>query len=176
MGQDICNDASDGGGLVAKPRPIHAPPWTVACQAPLSMGFSRWQYCRGLPFPSPEDLPDPGIKPGSSAMQADSLLTELWGTYPIKGYYPKCTKNSYSSVSRSTMSDSLRPHNLSPTRLLCPWDSPGKNTGVNCHSLLQSIFPTQRSNLGLLHCRQILYCLSYREDLKNSYNPILKNK
>ena len=47
-----------------------------------------------------------------------------------------------------------------PARLLCPWDSPGKNTGVSCHALLQGIFPTQGSNLGLLqflHCRQILY-------------------
>ena len=43
-----------------------------------------------------------------------------------------------------------------PTRLLCPWDSPGKNTGVGCHFLLQGIFLTQGSNPGLLHCRQIL--------------------
>ena len=43
---------------------------------------------------------------------------------------------------------------------LCPWDSPGKNIGVGCHFLLQGIFPTQESNLGLLHCRQILYQLS----------------
>ena len=48
-------------------------------------------------------------------------------------------------------------------RLLYPWDSPGKNTGVDSHSLLLGIFPTQSSNLDLLHCRQILYCLSYRE-------------
>ena len=47
------------------------------------------------------------------------------------------------------MSDSLRPHGLSPTRLLCPWDSPGKNTGVGGHALLQGIFPNQGSNLGL---------------------------
>ena len=47
-------------------------------------------------------------------------------------------------------------------RLLCPWKSPGKNTGVSSHSLLQGIFPTQGWNLGLLHCRQILYCLSYQ--------------
>ena len=47
--------------------------------------------------------------------------------------------------------------------LLCPWDSPGKNTGVGCHALLQGIFLTQGSNPGLLHCRQILYCLNYRE-------------
>ena len=53
-----------------------------------------------------------------------------------------------------SVSDSVRPHGLWPTRLLCPWDSPGKNTGVGCHALLQGIFPTQGSNpclLGLLH-------------------------
>ena len=56
---------------------------------------------------------------------------------------------------------------VDPARLLlCRWDSPGKNTGVDRHSLLQKIFPTQGSNPGLLHCRQILYCLSYREDPK----------
>ena len=48
-------------------------------------------------------------------------------------------------------SDSVRPHGLQPTRLLSPWDSPGKNTGVGCQALLQGIFPTQGSNLGLLH-------------------------
>ena len=50
--------------------------WTIADQAPLSMGFPRQDYWSGLPFPSPGDLPDGGIKPGSSALQADSLLTE----------------------------------------------------------------------------------------------------
>ena len=60
------------------------------------------------------------------------------------------------------MSESLRPHGLKPTRLLCPWDFPGKNTGVGCHFFLQGIFPTQGLKLGLLHCRQILYCLSYQ--------------
>ena len=49
--------------------------------------------------------------------------------------------------------------------VVCPWNSVGKNTGVGCHSLLRGIFPTQGSNLGLLHCRQILYHLSYREAL-----------
>ena len=56
----------------------------------------------------------------------------------------------------------LRPHGLQLTRLLCPWDFPGKDTGVGCHLLLQGIFPTQLSNQGLLHCRQILYQLSYK--------------
>ena len=49
------------------------------------------------------------------------------------------------------MPDSLRPHGLQPTRLLCPWDSPGTNTGVGCHVLLQGIFLTQGSNPCLLH-------------------------
>ena len=47
---------------------LFATPWTVAYQAPLSMGFSRQQYWSGLPFPSPGDLPDPGIKPRSLAL------------------------------------------------------------------------------------------------------------
>ena len=47
--------------------------WTVSRQAPLSMGFSRQEYWIGLPFPSPGDLPDPGIKPVSPLLQADSL-------------------------------------------------------------------------------------------------------
>ena len=68
-----------GGGLVAKSCPTLATPWIVACQAPLSVGFSRQEYWSGLPFLSPGDLPDPGIEPGSPALQTDSLLTELWG-------------------------------------------------------------------------------------------------
>ena len=64
------------------------------------------------------------------------------------------------------MSDSsLQLHGLQPTRLLCPWDSPGKNTGAGCHFLLQGIFPTQGLNPYfpcLLHCRQILYPLSHQ--------------
>ena len=55
----------------------------------------------------------------------------------------------------------LQRHGLQPTRLLCSWDSPGKKTGVGCHFLLQGILPTQGSNSGLPHCRQILYHLSH---------------
>ena len=51
-------------------------PWTVAYQAPLSMGFSRQEYWSGLPFPSPGDLPNPGIEPGSPAFQADALTSQ----------------------------------------------------------------------------------------------------
>ena len=56
--------------------------WTVACQPPLSMGFSRQEYWNGLPFPSPEDLPDPGIKPISLVLQADSLPLSNLGSTP----------------------------------------------------------------------------------------------
>ena len=66
-----------GGGLVAKLSPTLVIPWIVACQAHLSMGFSRQEYWSGLPFPSPGDLPNPGIDTGSPALQADSLPTEL---------------------------------------------------------------------------------------------------
>ena len=54
-------------------------PWTVACQAPLSMGFPRQEYWNGLPFPSPGDLPNPGIEPASPTLQADSLSAEPQG-------------------------------------------------------------------------------------------------
>ena len=66
------------------------------------------------------------------------------------------------NVSHSVMSDSLRPHGLWPTRLLCPCNSPGNNTLVGCHSFLQGFFPTQGSNPSLLHCRQILYYRGYQ--------------
>ena len=64
-----------GDGLVTKSCTTLATPQTIACQAPLSMGFSRQEYWSGLSFPSPGDLPDPGIEPGSPALQADSLPT-----------------------------------------------------------------------------------------------------
>ena len=51
-------------------------PWTIACQAPLSMGFSRQEYCSRWPFSSPGNLPNPGIKPRSPALQTDSSLSE----------------------------------------------------------------------------------------------------
>ena len=52
---------------------LFATPWTVAHKAPLSMGFSRQEYCSGLPFPFPGDFPDSGIEPKSPALQVDSL-------------------------------------------------------------------------------------------------------
>ena len=58
-------------------------PWTVAYQAPQSMEFSKQEYWSGLPFPSPGDLPNLGIEPGSPALQADTLLSEPPVLIPI---------------------------------------------------------------------------------------------
>ena len=59
---------------------LFATPWTVAYQAPPFMGFSRQECLSGLPFPSPGDLPNPGIEPRSPALQADALSSEPPGT------------------------------------------------------------------------------------------------
>ena len=110
------------------------------------MEFSRQEYWSGLPFPSPEELPNPGIEPWSPASQADSLLFELQGT-PSK------------SLSHVWL---FATPWIVATRLFCPWNSPGYFPGVGCHSLLQGILPTQGSNPGLPRCRQILYQLSHQ--------------
>ena len=65
------------------------------------------------------------------------------------------------SARRSVISDSLQPHELKPARLFYPWNSPGKNTGVGNHSLLQGFFLTQGSNPGLLHCRWTFFFFNY---------------
>ena len=95
------------------------------------MGFPRQECWSGLPFPSPGDLPNPGIKP----MSPVSLLFGMrilyhWATW--RALWPYCC-----SCVASAVSDSVRRHRRQPTRLPRPWDSPGKNTGVGCHFLLQ---------------------------------------
>ena len=81
----------------------------------------------------------------------------------------------YVCASHSVVSDSLRPHGLQPARLLCSWDSPGKNTGVGCHDFLQGIFLIQESNLGLQHCRQILYHVSHQGSPTSFIEDIIIN-
>ena len=73
----------DGGGLVIKSCPTLARPWTVACQAPLSMGFSRQEYWSWLPFSSPGDLSKPGIEPESPALR--QIL--YWLSYSANNIY-----------------------------------------------------------------------------------------
>ena len=66
------------------------------------------------------------------------------------------------------------PMEYSPPEFLCPWNSPGKNSGVDCHFLLQGIFPTLGSNSGLLHCRRVLYHLTHLESPHLTW-PIFKS-
>ena len=90
----------------------------------------------------------------------------------IKAVYchPACLTYMLSeSESHSVKFNSLQTHGLSP------WNSPGKNTGVGSLSLFQSIFPTQGSNPGLPHCRQILYCLSHQRSPANGDRYIYIN-
>ena len=161
--------------------------WTVACQAPLSMGFSRRERWSGLPFPSPEDLPDPGIEPTSPESQADSLPTGLWGKSYHLCYWKWKLLSLVLLFSTPWTIQSMefsRPEYWSGQPFPSPGDLPNpgietrsptlqvdslpaepqgkpKNTGVGSLSLLQQIFPTQESTQGLLHCRRILYQLSY---------------
>ena len=104
----------------------------------------------GSLVPSPE-LSDPGIEPGSPALQADSLPAEL----PEK---PKCC-SQFSSVAQSCLT-LCNPINRGAWWATVHGDSPGKNTGVGCHALLQGIFPTTGLNPGLPHCRRTLYWVS----------------
>ena len=74
------------------------------------------------------------------------------------------------------MSDSCDPVDCSPPGSSVHGIFPGKNAGVGCHFLLQGVFPTQGLNLGLLHCKQILYLLSYQEALNVLFTPPLIEK
>ena len=90
---------------------------------------------------------------------AEHLLFVLENTFPIYVVRPSirfwscgvCGQLEWVHAGRSVMSSFLWPMGCSPTRLLCPWDSPGQNTGVGSHPLLQGVFPTQGLNPGLLH-------------------------
>ena len=125
-------------------------PWIIACQPPLFMGFPRQEYWSGLPFPSLGDYADPGIKRTSSALAGGFITTE-----PVRKPQLLVQLHVSESESHSVMSDSLQPHGL-----YSPWNSSGQDIGVSSPSLLQQIFPTQGSNPGLPHWRQILYNLS----------------
>ena len=106
--------------------------------------------------------------PGQLKMGTETLLLKPIFTNSRFLLKKKNTHTIYPAVlgkvkwSCSVISDSLQPHGLQPPRLLCPWDSPGNSPGVDCHFLLQGIFPTQGLNPGLPHCRQTLYCLSHQ--------------
>ena len=125
------------------------------------MEFSRQEYCSGLPFPSPGILPDPGIKPGSPTLLADSLPSEP----------PRKLKN-LASVSCSVMSCVI-PWTVecqAPLSMDFPWTL--GIIGMGCHFLLQGIFSTQGMNQCLLcqlHWGWILYRLSHLGSPCNSF-------
>ena len=89
---------------------LFATPRAVACQVPLSMGFSRQEYWTGVPFPTPGDLPDSGIKPWSPALQKDSLLSELPGK-PNFSTIPIETSGSFFSQSLPERDNPITPNN-----------------------------------------------------------------
>ena len=84
-----------GGGLLVQSCLILATTWTVARQTPLSMEFSRQEHSSGLPFPSPGDLPHPGIKPRSPALQAHASPTELRGKLRVQDTEIKSFSNGW---------------------------------------------------------------------------------
>ena len=161
-------------------------PWTVACQASLSLAFSRQEYCSGLPFPSPGDLPHPGIETGPPTLQ--QILYQLAIREAKKELVAPLCPTLFDSMDHSPPGFSV--HGILQARILewvaIPFSSrssqprdqtqvsplqvnsllsepPGKpkNTGVGSLSLLQQIFPTQESNWGPLFCSPILNQLSY---------------
>ena len=116
---------------------LFATPWTVAYQSPQSMEFSRQEYWSGLPFPSPGDLLDPGIKPRSPALQADAFLSHQGS--PVS--------NSCDPMDCSQPGSSV--HGVLQPRILewVPFPSPGDlpNTGIEPGSpaLQADSFPTE---------------------------------
>ena len=114
-----------------------AAPQTAAHQVPLSLGFSRQEHSSELPLPSPHD----------------------WACTHIYNLKLTLKVNVKVLVAQSCLLFAT-PWTVQPTSLLCPWNSSGKNTGVDCHFLLQMSFPTQGWNPGLPPWRWILYHLS----------------
>ena len=121
-------------------------PWTVARQAPLSMEFSRQEFCSGFPFPPPGDLPNPGVE--SSPPVSSALYLYLY-FYTIFSIIFKLILWCACASVLCYVLPFVTPRLWSP-RLLCPWSFLGTNTGVGCHFLLLGIFPTQGSNPCLL--------------------------
>ena len=113
---------------------LFATPWTVACQASLSMGIHQAIYWSGWPFPSPGDLPNPGMEPRSSALQADSLVSDSPGkSLYLCVYVCVCVHTgTYThfifrsdQISHSAVFDSLRPHEAQHARPPCPSPTTG---------------------------------------------------
>ena len=138
-------------------------PWSVVCQSSLFMEFSRQDYWSQMPFPtlggSSRSRNQTYISCASCIGRQILYFCATWAS-PLLGV---CAQ------SHSTLCDP--PVDCSLPGSSVHGDSPGKNSGVGCHSLLQGIFPTQGLNPGLPHCRQILYQLIHQEAYSWVYNP-----
>ena len=145
--------------LVAKSCSTFCDPWTAACQAPLSIGFSRQQYQSMLPLPPPGDLPHPGIEPGSPALQADFFAAEPLGKLHFKkaplGHFrmSKTWTQTGPSVTFLWVSDWYHSSD-------CSWQKNSKTSG-NCplphsqyliHHQVLSILPLKHLSNHLLLC------------------------
>ena len=138
--------------------------WSGACQASLFMEFSRQEYWSQMPFPILGDLPDLGIKPAS--LVPPTLAGRFFTSVP-----PGLPHSLVCVLSPSVMSTLCDPMDWTLPDSSVHGDSPGKNTGMGCRTLLQGIFPTQGLNPDIPHCRQILYQLSHQEAHSWVYNP-----
>ena len=118
--------------------------WTVAHQAPLSMGFSRQEYWSGLPF-FQRIFSTQGWEPGSPTLQADSLPSEPPGKPQVRCICLENTVPAACVLSCVWLFVTPLPDSS------CPWDFPGRNAGMGCHFLPQGIFLTQEVSLCLLH-------------------------
>ena len=130
--------------------PLFAAPWTVACQAPLSMGFSRQEYWIRLPCPPLGDLPNPGIHPVSPELAGRFFTTSTTWEAPHGVKVAQLCRTLCDPMDCSTPGSFVHA------------DSQGKNTGEGRYALLHGMFPTQGLSPGLPHCRQILYHLSHQ--------------
>ena len=115
-------------------------PWTVALQVPLSIEFSRQENSTGILTGIPTRVGSYFLLQGIFQIQGWNLC--------LLHYRQILYHRATWGESHSVVSDSLWPNGPQPTRLLCPWHSPGKNTGVGCHSLLQGSVSTQGLTLG----------------------------
>ena len=128
----------------------------------LLLNLPKTVYLMGLPNQLPTKFPHRCQKQGcpvalTKILELSSPLLSLTPHIQSISKSSSCTFKTHTDSHRFSLCVCLT------LWLLCPWDFPNKDTGVSCHFLLQGIFPTQRSNPGLLHCRLILYQLSYKE-------------
>ena len=136
--------------------------WTIARQAPLSMGLSKQEYWSGLPFPSPEDLPNPGIEPGAPSFQADSLPFEPQGN---------CQKGK----AQAKYTQEMNMVQLKKTKKNLRWSHTHTSNFLCTPSCLPNLFklqfaPMQNKSLGL-HYLEAPYCVLICSVVSDSATP-----